>query len=110
LIFRKSLSQKWWQTAVVSYVIFAALVGRIKKLCLIILAIYWKIAVLALVSNVCGLSRSEQKVFSFSSPPARSLIFFFPLFLCALLCLFVFVLKLLLYLLRKYLNFIANSR
>ncbi|NXS84679.1 RYR2 protein, partial [Erpornis zantholeuca] len=45
----KSLSQRWWQTAVVSYVIFAASAGRIKKLCLIILAIYWKTAVLALV-------------------------------------------------------------
>ncbi|NXR83634.1 RYR2 protein, partial [Pycnonotus jocosus] len=45
----KSLSQRWWQTAVVFFVIFAASAGRIKKLCLIILAICWKTAVLALV-------------------------------------------------------------
>ncbi|KFQ45979.1 Ryanodine receptor 2, partial [Nestor notabilis] len=51
LLLRKSLSQRWWQTAVVFYVIFAASAGRIKKLCLIILAIYWKTAVLALVST-----------------------------------------------------------
>lgn len=53
LLHRKSLSQRWWQTAVVFYVIFAASADRIKKLCLIILAIYWKTAVLALVSNKC---------------------------------------------------------